>query len=226
MNYEIQGSPYPVAIVKLESGESVVCQKGAMTWMTPNMVMQTTGTGGIGKMFSRAISGESMFQNIYTAKGGEGLIAFGSSVPGEIMPIEITPNQTIIAQKSAFLASSQGVTYELFFQKKIASGFFGGEGFIMQKFSGSGMLLLEIDGSIISYTLEPMQSLLIDTGYLAAMDGTCSIAVESVKGVGNALLGGEGLFNTRVTGPGRIWLQTMPLSQMASSMMRYVPSRG
>ncbi|MDE5736865.1 MAG: TIGR00266 family protein [Oscillospiraceae bacterium] len=226
MNYEIQGNPYPVAVIKLENGESVVCQRGAMTWMTPNMVMQTTGGGSIGRMFSRAISGESMFQNIYTAQGGEGLIAFGSSVPGEIMPIEITPNQTIIAQKSAFLASSQSVNYELFFQKKISTGFFGGEGFIMQRFFGSGMLFLEIDGSVISYTLEPNQSLLIDTGYLAAMDSTCSIEVEAVKGVGNALLGGEGFFNTKVTGPGRVWLQTMPIAQMASSIGRYIPSKG
>ncbi|MDE7093663.1 MAG: TIGR00266 family protein [Oscillospiraceae bacterium] len=226
MNYEIQGNPYPVAVIKLENGESVVCQRGAMTWMTPNMVMQTTGGGSIGRMFSRAISGESMFQNIYTAQGGEGLIAFGSSVPGEIMPIEITPNQTIIAQKSAFLASSQSINYELFFQKKISTGFFGGEGFIMQRFFGSGMLFLEIDGSVISYTLEPNQSLLIDTGYLAAMDSTCSIEVEAVKGVGNALLGGEGFFNTKVTGPGRVWLQTMPIAQMASSIGRYIPSKG
>ena len=129
-------------------------------------------------------------------------------------------------EKSAFLASSQSVNYELFFQKRIATGFLGGEGFIMQKFSGSGMLFLEIDGSVISYTLEPNQSLLVDTGYLAAMDSTCSIEVESVKGVGNALLGGEGFFNTRVTGPGRIWLQTMPLAQMASSIRKYIPSRG
>lgn len=225
MNYEIQGNPYPVAIVRLENGESVVCQKGAMTWMTPNMVMQTTGGGSIGRMFSRAISGESMFQNVYTAQGGEGLIALGCSVPGEIMPIEITPMQTIIAQKSAFLASSQSVNYELFFQKKFSTGFFGGEGFIMQKFSGSGMLFLEIDGSVISYTLAPNQSLLIDTGYLAAMDGTCSIEIETVKGISNALLGGEGFFNTKVTGPGRIWLQTMPISQMASSIFRYIPSK-
>ena len=225
MKYEIQGSPYPVAVIYLENGESVVCQKGAMTWMSPNMEMQTS-VGSIGKMFGRAFSGESMFQNIYTAKGGNGMIAFGSSAPGEIMPIEITPTQTIVAQKSAFLASEQSVNYELFFQKRISSGFFGGEGFIMQKFTGSGTLLLEIDGSVVSYTLAPGQSMLIDTGYLAAMDATCSISVENVKGVGNALFGGEGFFNTKVTGPGRIWLQTMPLAQMASSIARYIPTSG
>ncbi|MDE6088960.1 MAG: TIGR00266 family protein [Oscillospiraceae bacterium] len=222
MKYEIQGSPYPVAVVYLQSGENVVCQRGAMTWMSPNVEMQTS-VGSIGRMFGRALSGESMFQNIYTAKGGNGMIAFGSSAPGEILPIEISSARTIVAQKSAFLASEQSVNYELFFQKKISSGFFGGEGFIMQKFSGSGTLLLEIDGSIVEYDLAPNQSILVDTGYLAAMDATCSIAIETVKGVGNALFGGEGFFNTKITGPGHIWLQTMPIAQMASAVARYIP---
>ncbi len=222
MQYSIEGKPFPVAIVTLENNESVVCQKGAMTWMSPNVAMQTKG-GGIGKMFSRALSGEAMFQNIYTAQGGQGQIAFGASVPGEIMSVEMKPGMSIVAQKSAFLASSPDVTFEMFFQKKLGAGFFGGEGFIMQKFSGSGMLLLEIDGSLISYTLEAGQSLLIDTGYLAAMDATCSIDIETVKGVGNALLGGEGFFNTKVTGPGRIWLQTMPITHLAGSLSRFIP---
>lgn len=225
MQYEIQGKPFPVATITLENGECVVCQKGAMTWMTPNISMQTQG-GGIGKMFSRAVSGEAMFQNIYTAQGGQGMIAFGSSVPGDIMAIEMTKDMDIVAQKSAFLASSQSVSYELFLQKKIGTGFFGGEGFIMQKFSGTGILLLEIDGSIVSYDLGVGQSMLIDTGYLAAMEGTCSLDIEKVKGVGNALLGGEGFFNTKVTGPGRIWLQTMPLAHLAGAIRRYIPTSG
>ncbi|MDE5564492.1 MAG: TIGR00266 family protein [Oscillospiraceae bacterium] len=222
MQYQIQGKPYPVATITLDANESILCQRGAMSWMTPNIAMQTKG-GGIGKMFSRAFSGESMFQNIYTAQNGPGLIAFAASVPGEIMAVDMTPGMEIVAQKSAFLASSQSVNFELFFQKKFSAGFFGGEGFIMQKFSGSGTLLLEIDGSLISYDLAPGQSMLIDTGHLAAMDATCSIDIESVKGVGNALLGGEGLFNTKVTGPGRIWLQTMPLCNLAGSIARYIP---
>ena len=222
MKYEIQGKLCPAAICTLEAGESVICQKGAMSWMTPNMSMQTKG-GGIGKMFSRAISGESMFQNIYTAQGGQGQIAFASSVPGEIMPVELSPNKTIVAQKSAFLASSESVSYELFFQKKLGAGFFGGEGFIMQKFSGNGILLLEIDGSLITYDLEQGQSMLLDTGHLAAMEATCSVDIETVKGVGNALLGGEGFFNTKVTGPGRIWIQTMPIYTLASAISRFIP---
>lgn len=219
MQYQIQGQPYPVAVLTLQPEESVLCQKGAMSWMTPNMEMATKG-GGLGKMFSRALTGEAMFQNQYTAKGGTGMIAFSSALPGEIMPVAITPERPIVAQKSAFLASEAGVSFELYFQKKIAGGFFGGEGFIMQKFSGNGMLFLEIDGSTMAYDLAAGQSLLVDTGNLAAMEATCSIDVQTVKGIGNVLLGGEGLFNTRV----RIWLQTMPISNMAGAMARVMPS--
>lgn len=173
MQYQIQGQPYPVAVLTLQPEESVLCQKGAMSWMTPNMEMATKG-GGLGKMFSRALTGEAMFQNQYTAKGGTGMIAFSSALPGEIMPVAITPERPIVAQKSAFLASEAGVSFELYFQKKIAGGFFGGEGFIMQKFSGNGMLFLEIDGSTMAYDLAAGQSLLVDTGNLAAMEATCA----------------------------------------------------
>ena len=223
MQYQIQGQPYPVVILTMEQEETVCCQKGAMAWMTPNMEMQTKG-GGIGKMFSRALTGESMFQNEYTAKGGPGMIAFASALPGEIMPIQVTPDKPIVAQKSAFLASERGVSFELFFQKRLAGGFFGGEGFLMQKFSGNGMLFLEIDGSMVAYDLAPGQSMMVDTGNLAAMESTCTLDVQTVKGVGNVLLGGEGLFNTKVTGPGRIWLQTLPLSNMASALAKVIPS--
>ena len=225
MRYEIQGAPYPVGVVHMDAGEKVICQKGAMTWMTPNMKMETSG-GGIGKMFSRAISGESLFQNTYTAEGGPGMIAFGSSFPGDMIAIDLQPGQTIVAQKTAFLASAATVSYEMFFQKKVGAGFFGGEGFIMQKFSGSGMLLLEIDGSVIKYDLAAGESMLIDTGYLAAMDATCSIEIETVKGLGNALLGGEGFFNTKVTGPGTLWLQTMPFSNVIDEIKKYIPTQG
>lgn len=200
MQYQIQGQPYPVVVVTADPEETILCQKGAMAWMTPNMEMQT--------------------------KGGQGMIAFASAVPGEIMPIQITPQRSIIAQKSAFLASESTVNFELFFQKRIAGGFFGGEGFIMQKFSGSGMLFLEIDGSVVAYDLAPGQTMMVDTGNLAAMEATCTLDVEMVKGVGNMLLGGEGLFNTKVTGPGRIWLQTLPLSGLAGALAKVMPSKG
>lgn len=193
-----------------------------MAWMSPNMQMSTNAGGGIGKMFSRAFSGESIFRNEYTAVGGVGEIAFSTSVPGNILPIEISDSKVIVAQKSAYLASSPTVDMSVFFQKKLGAGFFGGEGFIMQKFSGRGTVFLEIDGSVVEYDLRPGESMLIDTGYLAAMDSTCSIEIESVKGIGNALFGGEGFFNTRISGPGHVWLQTMPVISIAGAVRPYI----
>ncbi len=222
MQYEIKGTPFPVVVCRLEPNETVCCQQGGMAWMSPNMQMSTNAGGGIGKALSRAFSGESIFQNKYTAVGGIGEIAFSSSIPGNILPVEISPSNTIVAQKSAYLASSPSVDLSIFFQKKIGSGFFGGEGFIMQKLSGQGIAFLEIDGSIVEYDLSANESILVDTGYLAAMDATCSIEIETVKGIGNALFGGEGFFNTRVKGPGHIWLQTMPVASLAGAVRPYI----
>lgn len=221
MQYEIKGTPMPVLMLQLNPGESINTQKGAMGWMSANLKMTTNTGGGIGKVFTRGFSGESLFQNTYTAENGPAILACPSSFTGEILPIQIAPNRTIVAQKSAFLASEQGVNMSIFFQKNIASGLFGGEGFIMQKFSGNGMVFLEIDGSVVEYNLDPGESLLIDNGYLAAMDETCRINVETVKGIKNVLLGGEGLFNVRITGPGHVWLQTMPIEKTAAMLRPY-----
>lgn len=223
MQYQIQGQPYPVVVLTVEPEETVLCQKGAMAWMTPNMEMQTKG-GGLGKMFSRAFTGESMFQNHYTAKGGQGMIAFASAVPGEIMPVQISPERSIVAQKSAFLASEAGVNFELFFQKKLAGGFFGGEGFIMQKLSGRGMAFVEIDGELVEYELGPGEQLVVDTGNVAGFTAGVQMDIQAVPGVKNALLGGEGLFNTILTGPGKVWLQTMPICSVAMSIRPYIPT--
>ena len=222
MKYKIEGGNLPVVICELEAGETLITEGGAMSWMSPNLQMQTIG-GGIGKMFSRAVQGESMFQNIYTAQGGQGMIAMGSSFPGQIMAFDVSAN-SVVAQKHAFLASEMGVNMDIFFQKRLSAGFFGGEGFIMQRFSGQGTVFLEIDGSVIEYNLSAGQSMMIDTGCLAAMDSTCQIEIESVKGVKNMFFGGEGLFNTKVTGPGRIWLQTMPINNLAGAVSACIPS--
>ena len=224
MKYEIKGAPFPVVICDLEAGESLVTQKGGMSWMTPNMEMSTNAGGSFGKAMSRMFSGESMFQNTYTARNGAGQIAFASSFPGEILAIDVGSNSNLVAQKSAFMACESGVQMSIFFQKKIGTGVFGGEGFIMQKFEGNGTVFLEIDGSVVTYDLAAGQSMLLDTGHLAAMDSTVSIEIETVKGIGNKLFGGEGFFNTRVTGPGRVWLQTMPISSVASAIIPYIPT--
>ena len=222
MKFEIKGTPLPVVIMTLENGEKIKTQKGAMSWMSPNMQMSTNAGGSVGGALGRIFSGESMFQNVYTCAGGPGTLACASTFPGEILAIPISPSNTIVAQKSAFLASEFGVDFSIFFQKKGGAGFFGGEGFILQKFSGSGYVFLEIDGAVIDYNLEPGQQMVVDTGNLAALDSTVSIDIKAINGVGNALFGGEGLFNTVVTGPGRVWLQTMPKNIIAGSIAPYI----
>ncbi len=224
MKYEIKGTPLPVVEITLDAGESVNCENGAMSWMSPNMQMQTKG-GGLGKMFSKAFTGEAMFSNTYTAAGGQGLIAFASSFPGSIMAVEVAPGKDVICQKGSYLASTPGVETSIFFQKKLGAGLFGGEGFIMQKCSGTGLVFIEIDGSVEQKYLAPGQSIILDTGYLAMMDGSCSMDIRTTGSIKNAILGGEGIFNTVVTGPGNIWLQTIPAFKMAQEMMRMLPTQ-
>ncbi len=221
MRFEIKGEPLPVVIVYLDANETVNCQKGAMSWMTPNMKMETH-TGGIGKAFSKMFSGESIFTNTYISEGGPGMIAFASSFPGSIIPFDISKGDMIV-QKSGYLASQPTIELSIAFQKKIGAGFFGGEGFIMQKLHGQGMAFVEIDGYVVEYDLQDGQQMLIDTGYLAAMSSTCKMDIQQVKGIGNVLFGGEGLFNTVVTGPGKIYLQTMPISNFAGAVASVIP---
>ena len=224
MKYQIQGETLPVVICELESGEKMITEGGAMSWMSPNMKMETTSNGGLGKAVGRAFSGEKMFQNIYTAQGGNGMIAFASSFPGSIRAFHIGPGNDMIFQKKAFLASEAGVTLSVHFRKKIGAGLFGGEGFIMQRISGQGIAFAEFDGHVIEYSLQPGQQIIIDTGHLAAMEATCSMDIQSVPGMKNMLFGGEGFFNTIITGPGRIWLQTMPISNVAGAIRPYIPT--
>ncbi len=224
MKHEIIGEPMPVVVCHLENGESMVTERGSMCWMSPNLDMQTVA-GGLGKAFGRMFSGESLFQNSYTARG-DGMIAFASSFPGSIRTVEITPDKPIIAQKSTFLASESGVELSVFFQKKFGAGLFGGEGFIMQKLSGRGTAFLEVDGYAVEYDLKPGQSIVVDTGNLCMVDATCTIDIQTVKGVKNVLFGGEGLFNTVVTGPGKVTLQTMPVSGMAAALQPFFNTGG
>ena len=221
MNYEIKGGNFPIVVCNLKKGEKMITEKGSMVWMSPAIQMETTG-GGVGKMFSKAFSGESIFQNIYTAQA-DAMITFGSSFPGRVVPVEIAPGKELIAQKSAFLASEIGVELSIHFNKKIGAGFFGGEGFIMQRLSGHGTAFIEIDGDLVQYELKPGQKIIVDTGNVAAFDSTVSIDIQKVPGVKNILFGGEGLFHTVLTGPGKVWLQTMPISNVAMSIRPYIP---
>lgn len=221
MQYELKGGAFPVVVCRLNSGESMITEKGSMVWMTPNMEMTTTGGGGIGKMFSKALTGESMFQNIYTARG-EGMITFGSSFPGQILPLEVTPGKSFILQKSAFLASEAGVQLSMHVNQKLGAGFFGGEGFIMQKLTGNGIAFAEVDGELVEYTLAPGEQMVVDTGYVMGFELSVSMDIQQVKGLKNMVLGGEGLFNTVLTGPGKIWFQTMPISGVAAAIQPFL----
>mgnify|MGYP003212256187 FL=1 len=223
MQYELKGGAFPVVVCRLNSGESMITEKGSMVWMTPNMEMTTTGGGGIGKMFSKALTGESMFQNIYTARG-EGMITFGSSFPGQILPLEVTPGKSFILQKSAFLASEAGVQLSMHVNQKLGAGFFGGEGFIMQKLTGNGIAFAEVDGELVEYTLAPGEQMVVDTGYVMGFELSVSMDIQQVKGLKNMVLGGEGLFNTVLTGPGKIWLQTMPANVLADTIKPFIPT--
>ncbi len=223
MTYEIVGEPLSAVICKLDAGEAMITERGSMSWMTPNMQMETVG-GGIGKALGRVFAGEALFQNRYTATGGPGEITFAASFPGSIRAIEIKPGQDVIVQKSGFLAATAGVELSVHFQKKFTSGLLGGEGFIMQRLSGNGIAFVEIDGYACEYELAPGQVMVVDTGYLAMMDATCNMDIVTVKGFKNAVFGGEGLFNTRITGPGKIVLQTMPVSTVAGAIRPFIPS--
>ena len=224
MQYRIEGGSLPVVICQLEAGETMITERGSMSWMSPNMVMETTTNGGLGKALGRMFAGDSIFQNRYTAQGGRGLIAFASSFPGEIRVLEIGPGREMVVQKSGFLAAEQSVQLSVFFQKKLGAGFFGGEGFIMQKLSGHGIAFVEFDGHVVEYELGAGQSIIVDTGYLAAMDATCTMDIQTVPGAKNMFFGGEGIFNTVVHGPGRVYLQTMPISGVAAAIRPYIPT--
>ena len=224
MQYKILGDTLPVVECTLAGGETMITERGSMSWMTPNMKMETTSNGGVGKALGRMFAGEALFQNRYTAEGGPGTIAFASSFPGSIMAFDIAPGKNLIVQKLSFLASETGVELSVFFQKKFGAGLFGGEGFIMQKLSGNGTAFVEIDGHVVEYDLADGQSMVIDTGYMAAMTDSCTMEIKSVPGIKNMLFGGEGIFNTVVRGPGHIWLQTMPISGVAATLRPFFPS--
>jgi uncharacterized protein (TIGR00266 family) len=224
LKYSIEGGSLPVVICYPRAGQTLCSEGGAMSWMSPNMVMETNTAGGLKKVFGRMFSGESIFLNEYTPQGGDGMIAFASSFPGSILAMDITPGNGIIVQKSGFLAMEKGLTLSIYLQKKLSSGFFGGEGFIMQKIEGTGTAFIEIDGYCKQYELGVGESIIVDTGYLAAMSESCQLEIQTVKGFKNALFGGEGFFNTKIVGPGRVYLQSLPISRTAAVLAPYMPS--
>ncbi len=222
IHYEIEGGNLPVVICYPEAGQTLCTQSGAMSWMSPNMKMDTTTGGGLKKVLGRLFSGESIFLNEYTPVNGRGMIAFASAFPGTIIPYEVSPGNGIIVQKQGFLAMEKGLDISVYFQRKLGKGLFGGEGFIMERISGNGLVFIEIDGYCKEYDLGVGESIIVDTGYLAAMSESCSMDIQTVQGAKNIFLGGEGLFHTRVTGPGKVYIQSMPVINTAQALMPYL----
>ncbi len=224
MQYKIEGGSLPILSCALEPGEAIISEVGGRAWTRGNITTETTGGGGAKKMLGRMFSGESLFMSKYTAQAPSE-ITFTSSFPGAIKAIELAPGQAIICQKSSFLCATDGVDLSIHFNKKIGTGIFGGEGFIMQKITGPGIAFVEVDGYASEYTLAPGERIVCDTGVLVLMDESCSMDIEMVKGLKNKLLGGEGLIDTVVTGPGKVCLQSMSIEKLAGKIIPYLPSK-
>lgn len=225
MEYEIQGGSFPLVVCTLQKGETMKDESGAMAFMTSDIKMDTNTGGGLLKGIGRALSGDSIFLSFFRAQSDNQKIAFAACTPGKIIPIKLNGLNTIIGQKNAFLAAEESVNIDMHFKKKLGAGLFGGEGFILQKFTGEGMLFLEIDGEVIEHDLQPGEKLLVEQGHIAAMEESVDFNIERIKGAKNMLFGGEGLFLTTLTGPGKVWIQTMPISKLAEAIIPFIPAR-
>lgn len=224
MRYRIEGGSLPAVILTLEVGETILSEAGGRTWSRGPVVTETKAEGGVGKALGRMFMGESLFMCRYTAQGAAEL-AFSSSFPGRIVARELQAGESIICQKSAFLCATYGVELAVHFRKKLSTGIAGGEGFIMQRVTGPGTVFLEVDGFSPEYELAPGEQLICDTGVVAIMDATCSMDVQLVRGVKNMLFGGEGLFDTVITGPGKVYLQTMTVAKLANLIAPFLSAQ-
>ena len=224
MRYELIGTIMPAVEVTLSSGKAMYTQSGGMCWMNENMKMSTNTRGGLLKGIGRMFAGESIFMATYTATSDPGIVAFSSTVPGEILPVDLSSYRSLICQKGASLCAEDSVHTEITFTKKLSSGLFGGEGFILQRLSGSGMVFLEIDGNKVIKDLAPGESIKVDTGNLVAFEDTVNYEIEMVKGGMNIFLGGEGLFLTRLTGPGKVIFQTQNFAEFAGRIAGLIPT--
>lgn len=225
MEYKIIGTTLQAVILELDPGETVYSESGGMAWMSSNIEMKTSGRGGglLGGL-GRMVSGESLFLVEYTSQGGKGIVSFASDFPGKIVPVNLAQGQELICQKSAFLCAEKTVGLGVHFRRKLGAGLFGGEGFVMQKITGPGVAFVCLDGEIVEYTLEPNQMLKVDTGHVAMYEPSVGFDIEMMKGLTNIFFGGEGLFLATLRGPGRVWLQTMPTSNLARAIMPYMPT--
>ena len=227
MKYRIIGDTMPAIEVMFDApGEVMYTQSGGMAWMTEGIEMSTNTKGGLMKGIGRMFSGESLFMATYRAQRAGAMIAFASTVAGRIYPVDVTATGGMICQKGAFLCAQENVNLNITFSKKISAGLFGGEGFILQDLTGQGMAFLEVDGDLVEKNLQPGEVLKVDTGNVVAFERTVSYEVETVKGLGNIFFGGEGLFLTRLVGPGKVVLQTQNVAEFAGRIARFIPSSG
>lgn len=225
MRYEIVGGQLPVVVCKVDKGEKIYTESGGMCWMDDGFDMDSNTRGGLLKGLGRAMSGESIFMTTYMSDHDDAEIAFGSSFPGKIVPLTLRDGETKIIQKTAFLAAEDSVKLELHFRKKLGAGFFGGEGFILQKMTGPGTAFLEIDGDVVEKELAPGEMIKVDQGYIAAFEESVTFDITTVKGLKNKFLSGEGFFLATLKGPGKVWLQTMPFSVLADRIIDVVPHK-
>ncbi len=225
MEYQIRGTTMQTVDIQLQPGETMYTESGGMAWMSDNINMATGMKGGLMKALGRSLAGESMFLVDYTCESGQGLVTFASEFPGKIIPLSLEAGESMICQKDGFMCAEKSVTLEMHFRKRLGSGLFGGEGFILQKLTGPGTAFVEIAGEVTEYDLEPNQALRVDTGHLAMYQPTVDFDIITVKGVKNILFGGEGLFLAHVKGPGKVWLQSMPIVNLAGKLRQYLPSK-
>jgi len=227
MRYQIIGDTMPAVEVTFDAaGEGMYTQSGGMSWMTEGVDMSTNAKGGLMKGLGRMFAGESMFMATYRAQRPGASIAFASTVAGRILPLDVGATGGMICQKGAFLCAQEGVSLNVTFTKKLSAGMFGGEGFILEDLSGQGMAFLEIDGDMVERVLQPGEVLKVDTGNVVAFDRTVKYEIETVKGLGNIFFGGEGLFLTKLTGPGRVVMQTQNIAEFAGRIARFIPTSG
>jgi uncharacterized protein (TIGR00266 family) len=226
MSFQIIGTTLQAVVIQLGPDQQVFSERGGMSWMSANIDMQTNMEGGLGGAFKRMFSGESIFMVTFTAQGGTGLIGFSAELPGKIVPVNLAEGQSIICQKDTFMCAERSVQLDIHLNRKLGAGFFGGEGFILQRITGPGMAFFELDGEVVEYTLEANQMLKVDTGHVAMFEPTVGFDIEMVRGFKNILFGGEGLFLSTLRGPGRVWLQTMPAMNLANKLAQFMPSSG
>lgn len=226
MQYRIIGSTMPAVEFLLNTNEAIYTQSGGMSWMSQGVEMSTSTRGGALKGLGRALfANESLFMAQYQSRVDNATLAIASTVAGEILPVDLAEHQGLICQKGAFLCATPGVEMKITFTKKFSAGLFGGEGFILQQATGQGLLFLEIDGDKVIKDLAPGEVLYVDTGNLVAFDPTVNYEIEMVKGLKNMFFGGEGMFNTKLTGPGKVILQTQNFNEFAGRINALAPAK-